>query len=265
MVETDANPPVGSGGAPPKRRNRRSKRHGNRPSAQPVKFQGGKEELDGNHFDCTGYGQSDRFVKTVEKIADLVGQEYKGGGVTRTEVMTQTAVNIRMPVRPPTTIVYEDDGITEIRCVGPDALDISDYQSAKKLADYQVLNQNENRNKVYSLVWQQCTESMHAKIKSHRDYGIGLLRVIKLICFNIEDEKYAPQKVHESKAAFYALRQGRDTDQAYQTKFLNTVQVIEQCGASLGEDPLIRAMVCRDMGYLTTTKSATEITESTKN
>jgi hypothetical protein len=51
---------------------------------------------------------------------------------------------------------------------------------------------------------------MHAKIKAHHDYqaieedlnGIELLRVIKLICFNIEDEKYAPQKLHETKAAF---------------------------------------------------------------
>jgi hypothetical protein len=87
---------------------------------------------------------------------------------------------------------------------------------------------------------------MHAELKSHRDYrtieqalnGIDLLRVIQLICFNIEDEKYASQKVHETKSALYALKQGKDYDQAYQIKFLNTVQVIEQCCASLGEDPL---------------------------
>ena len=79
----------------------------------------------------------------------------------------------------------------------PDALDISDYQSDKKTADYKTLHQHENRQKLFSLVWQQCTESMHAKIKAHREYqtieqalnGIDLLRVIKLICFNIEDEK----------------------------------------------------------------------------
>jgi hypothetical protein len=48
---------------------------------------------------------------------------------------------------------------------------------------------------------------MHAKIKAHRDYqvieedlnGIELLRVIQMSCFNIEDEKYAPQKVHEKR------------------------------------------------------------------
>ena len=138
------------------------------------------------------------------------------------------------------------------------ARDISDYQSKKKRYDYQILNQNENRNKVYSLVWLQCTtELMHAKIKSRCDYlsieaslnGIELLKVIKVIYFNLEDEKYVPLKVHEAQVAFYALRQGSDTDYAYQTKFLNTVQVIKQCGADIREDPLTREMLCKVLNF----------------
>jgi hypothetical protein len=95
---------------------------------------------------------------------------------------------------------------------------------------------------------------MHAKIRAHCNYqaikqalnGIELLRVIKLIYFNIEDEKYVPQKVHETKTAFYNLKQGKETDQAYQIRFMNTAQVIKQCGASLGEDPLTRTVGARD-------------------
>jgi hypothetical protein len=68
-------------------------------------------------------------------------------------------------------------------------------------------------------MWKQHTESMHAKIKAHLNYqvieeelnGIELLRVITLIFFNIEDEKYAAQK-HETKAALYALKHGRESD-----------------------------------------------------
>jgi hypothetical protein len=272
MAEPEAKPPANPGGSPRKKWNKRNKRHGNKPTVQPTKFQGGKEELAGNYFDCTGYGQSDRFVKTVAKIADLVGQDYKSGGTTRTEVMTQTNVVIPVPVRPQATIVYAADGVTVAGQSPPDALDISDYQSAKKLYDYQTLNQTENRQKVFSLVWQQCTESMHAKIKANKDYqaieqtldGIDLLRIIKLICFNIEDEKYAPQKVHEVKSAFYGLKQGRDTDQVYQTKFLNTVQVIEQCGASLGEDPMTREVVCKALGFPVDTSDATQMVQITK-
>ena len=114
---------------------------------------------------------------------------------------------------------------------------------------------------------------MHAKIKAHRDYqaieqslnGIELLRVIKLICFNIEDEKYVSQKVHETKAAFYHLKQGKEIDQAYQVRFMNTGQVIEQCGASdVGEDPLTRIMVCKELKkHNVNTRNATEMAEIT--
>jgi hypothetical protein len=79
--------------------------------------------------------------------------------------------------------------------------------------------------------------------------------VIQLICFNIEDEKYVPQKVHDTKAAFYALKQGRDP---------NTVQVIGQCVTSLGEDPLTRTIVCTHLGFRANTTIATEVADITK-
>jgi hypothetical protein len=51
--------------------NMRNKRHGNKPTVQSATFQGGKDDLDDNYSDCTGYGQSDRFMKTVHKIVDI--------------------------------------------------------------------------------------------------------------------------------------------------------------------------------------------------
>jgi hypothetical protein len=93
--------------------------------------------------------QSDRFVKTVQKIANYIGQEYKGGGVTHTEVTTQTAVTIPLPTRPVNRCVTAADGTVTISPTDP--LDISDYQSQKKIGDYQIQNQTENRQKVFSL------------------------------------------------------------------------------------------------------------------
>ena len=191
-----------SPGGPPKKKWDKNKKqhHGNHPhksQAQPEKFRGGKDKLDGNYFDCTGYGQSNRFMKTVQKIADHIGQEYKSGGITRTEVMAQEHVTISLPTQPTATSITVGTTTTN---QPPDAMDISDYQSAKKIVDYKLQSQLENRQKIFSLVWQQCTEAMHAKVKAHREFktielaldGIELLRIIKLICFNIEDEKYAP-------------------------------------------------------------------------
>ena len=53
------------------------------------------------------------------------------------KVMTQKNVVITVPVRPTTTIVYEDDEITtEVSRTPPDVLNISDNQREKKLYDY---------------------------------------------------------------------------------------------------------------------------------
>jgi hypothetical protein len=111
MGEPEKKPAVSSGDNSSKKNWRhQKKRQEHKPSVKAVSFRGGKEELDGNYFDCTGYGQSDRFMKTVQKIADYIGQEYKCGGLTRTEVMTQSPVLIPAPNRPLSTIVTAPDG-----------------------------------------------------------------------------------------------------------------------------------------------------------
>ena len=117
---------------------------------QPTKFQGGIEELEGNYFDCTAYGQEDQFIKTVTRIADLVGQTYKRGGPTCTKVMTHASVpTITAPVRPVNTIVRDTQGVL-ISTTPPQVplVSVTSYQSEKKLYDSQILNQNENQSKI---------------------------------------------------------------------------------------------------------------------
>jgi hypothetical protein len=113
--KSSAPPSSMSEGSSKKKWGNRKKRHGNKLTVPTVKFQGGKEELDGHYFDCTGYGQSDRFMKTVQKMADYMGQEYKGGGITRMEVMTQAAVNIPAPTRPVGSFLTATDGTVTVR------------------------------------------------------------------------------------------------------------------------------------------------------
>ncbi len=103
----------------------------------------------------------------MQKIADYIGQEHKCGGISRTEVMTQGVCVIPLPTRPVATVTISGDIAT---AAPPDALDIGDYQSEKKTVEHQIQNQLENRQKLFSLVWQQCTKPMHAKIKAHREH-----------------------------------------------------------------------------------------------
>jgi hypothetical protein len=65
------------------------------------------------------------------KIADHIGQEYKGGGITQTEV---TPIGVS---------VTSYNGLTT-SIIPSNVLDISDNQSAKKIVDYQTHNKSEN-------------------------------------------------------------------------------------------------------------------------
>jgi hypothetical protein len=115
MADQDKKPTASSASDGQSKNKRwKKKRTGKKSVVQPANFRGGKEELDGNYFDCTGYGQLDRFMKTVQKIVDHIGQEYRVGGVTRTEVMTQAVVIIPAPARPMGTRVAAADGAVTI-------------------------------------------------------------------------------------------------------------------------------------------------------
>jgi hypothetical protein len=63
--------------------------------------------------------------------------------------MTQSPVTIVAPIRPVSTSTTGSDGTIVI--IPPDVLDISDYQSAKKILDYKVQNQTKNWQKVSHL------------------------------------------------------------------------------------------------------------------
>jgi hypothetical protein len=235
-----------------------------------TKFMDGNERMKGNYFDCTGYDQSDRFVKTVDRMAVMVGQDYRQGGTTRTEVETQEAIKIKEPTKPKTITRKNSDG-DEITVVS-DPIESHMYVSRLKFFDMLKQTQKENHEKVFSLAWEQCTEQLRSALRSHKDFqtiktnldGIALLRVIKLICFHIEDEKFIPVKAHEALKAYYSLSQGNESAQIYHTRFLNTVKVIDQCGASLGEDPMTRAMVCEKLQLLTDSTNSAELLEITK-
>jgi hypothetical protein len=73
MSEENKSSAPTAGGPFKKKWNHHKKYHGNKlPVVQPAMFQGGKEEFGGNYFDCTGHGQSDRFMKTVQKSPTIL-------------------------------------------------------------------------------------------------------------------------------------------------------------------------------------------------
>jgi hypothetical protein len=109
---------------------------------------------------------------------------------------------------------------------------------------------------------------MKAKVRSHHDFvaiklaldGIKLLQVIKLICYNIEDDKFGPLTAHQSKKAYYNVRQGRnETNQSYLNRLMSSKQICDQCGSGVGIDELTRRTVYENLKLSPKTTNAAEI------
>ncbi len=243
------------GGSPKKKWNKKNKptESGNKTTTKLV---GGNVLMMNHYFDCTGYGQSDRFIETIGRMAIMVGQEYPYSGITKTEVETQEVILIKEPEEPKNTTTI---GVTGIEItVLPTQIAIQRYFNRVKEYDAMVRHQTNNHHKVYCLAWQQCTKQLRQVLEAQKKFesvnrnseGIELLKMIKLACFKIEEQTFIPQKVVEAKTAFYRLKQGNDSLQDYHTRYLNQVKVIEQCGSSLSEDPLIRSFVCKKLKIL---------------
>ena len=120
---------------------------------------------------------------------------------------------------------------------------------------------------LYALVLGQCTDSMVVRVDAHSNYeqaaedrdGLALLRIVKSICFNFQDQKYVPQSIYEAKQRFYSLKQGRhETVAQYYDKYQNNVQVLEQCSATIGNETGVRNMVCKELQICVDTNDADE-------
>jgi len=120
---------------------------------------------------------------------------------------------------------------------------------------------------LYSLVTGQCSEAMLARLEAHSECpaldasrdAIGLLRVIKSICFNFHDQKYTPQSIHEAKVRFYAIRQGRfEAVAQHYERYQNNTHVLEQCGGEIGLDFAIWKIACKEKGFSESTEDPDE-------
>jgi hypothetical protein len=99
--------------------------------------------------------------------------------------------------------------------------------------------------KVYSLIFGQCTEYMVAKLKGLPDYGnlndsvelIKLLKAIKGLTYHFEGQIYQALALHGALTRFCILRQDRSTTNAqYLEKFQMKVAVVEQFRGNIGRN-----------------------------
>ena len=77
--------------------------------------------------------------------------------------------------------------------------------------------------------------------------------------YNTQDRKYVPLSIHLTKQQFYLNSQGHSVSVAsYYEQFNNTIDMLENCRASLGEDDGIITKVLEHHDIAPSTATATQ-------
>ena len=85
--------------------------------------------------------------------------------------------------------------------------------------------------------------------------GLELLVAIKDLLYNVQDCKYVPLSIHLAKQQFYL---NSTSVAGYYEQFNNIINMLEHCGASLGEDDGIITKVLEHHDIEAATATATQ-------
>ena len=198
------------------------------PSRQ--RFEGETDALKGHVYDLIGSKSADLFITTTKHIAGYVGRTYTQGGDIRLAVENLTLPTLEGPTAPTTT----------------DALAVAIFREEVKEFVKRTKKLEENVQLLWALVWGQASDAVRTKLEARRDHedmrqrsaGVELLNAIKDLMYNVQELKYIPLAIHLAQRHFYSSFQQRHVDAAhYLEQFNNHVDILERCGAALGEDP----------------------------
>ena len=198
------------------------------PSRQ--RFEGETEALKGHIYDLIGSKSADLFITTTKQIAGYVRRTYTQGGDIRLAVENLALPELQGPTAPTTT----------------DALTVAIFREEVKEFVKRTKKLEENVQLLWALLWGQASDAVPTKLEARRDHedmrqrsaGVELLNAIKDLMYNVQELKYIPLAIHLARRHFYSSFQQRHVDAAhYLEQFNNRVDILERCGAALGEDP----------------------------
>jgi len=195
-------------------------------------FKGTVKEMNGHVFQCYGEAtEKNQFARTMEELNSYVGLNFKNNPNDIKKMMKLTKnITFEMPTdhddlaTKATIFIWQQDCIT--------------VSKSKKAYE-------DNKCALYSVIWNQCSEAMQAKVKSDDGYdemyessdSLELIKIIKGVAYKFESQKNIYLALDDAKCTFYAYHQGADeSNSSYMSKFKNFIEVIEHYGGSIGED-----------------------------
>ena len=229
-------------------RGRRNERQRNKPK---VKCQ--IAELKDKVFDCSGYKMAEDYKEAKEALESYVASKCKHG----TDI-SNTLEKMKIYQIPDPKLEVIDPKESEV-------IQEKKKRMNNKRIDALVERENTletNLNMTYKMVWDMCSDEMHAKLKEVNNFNteiadnmdvLKLLEEIRKIMYNYQDQRYGQHNVLMAWNKFYDLKQQpHESVLAYYERFKLQVKVLESVGANIGRDDLLLI----DSGFETTDPQA---------
>ena len=218
----------------------------NHPAPRPtnqVKFKGRCTDLEGHIFDV-GPTQATQYMKTKNEITEYAGRTY--GSTTRRsmeELKDMASILIVKPTEDPNAKGGE--------------MELVKYRFRAYITEQ--VKYEQDMKKLYSVVHGQCTDAMKRKIQTQSGYqtvsdtsdSIGLMKIIKKICYNYQAEQYPPLSTVRALVKAFTFKQtDMMSDIEWSEEFDNTITAAEACGASFQFPGVVKHVLDADHSSL---------------
>ena len=182
-------------------------------------------------YDLTTERNSEQYAKTTKEIVNWVGREYTK--YTAELVEAVDSLDITMPTEPADP-------------PAGDALAFERWKLDLKKHNDKAEAFNNFLARLYSVVLGQCTEALEDRLKSTNGWanvqqdGIELLKLVKTVCYNFEENRFPADALLDVKETFYRMAQGRNESlQHYYERFKNQLAVMDEVGINITDDAMV--------------------------
>jgi hypothetical protein len=200
---------------------------------KPGKFKGEIAELNSHVYEMHNeVAKANQYQKTTKAISAYVNRTLKSGNDMMNMIDNMKDLDFNS-LKPKATSEQMDDVDKMIL-----QQEVKDYVKRHKLY-------YRNRDKVFTIIWGQCSEALQAKLKgtkAFRTYNLikcplSLLKDIKQVALKFENVTFKAFAIYDAKMALAGFFQSKhDTLHEYCMKFKDLIDALEHYGAEIGTD-----------------------------
>ena len=214
-------------------------------------FKGETSELSDNVFETFDESRDAmQYEKSIKALQVYVASKFRNGGDIVWMLKHEEEFNFIPPSAPRITRSNENTVEQDI------------YKEQVKMFVSRRERYNENKDKLFPLIWGQCSNSMQSKLQAKTGFHeidqsrncLQLIKEIKGVIFNFESQEYPVLSLHHASQKYFNTRQGKDESiTEYHKRFRTTVEVLEHYGADIWSHPRLILLEYQREGHTNVT------------